>query len=121
MSRNTAHWTGCGFVNNAQPRFAPGAALTLSNAPNASIGQTAFFSYPPGCISNGPPSTYATATQVSGGGNYFATAGDPALYDDNVACIFDCPRTSVRTPCIAERASALGQSLPRVPRGDRRS
>ena len=96
MSRNTAHWTGCGFVNNAQPRFAPGAALTLSNAPNASIGQTAFFSYPPGCISNGPPSTYATATQVSGGGNYFATAGDPALYDDNVACIFDCPRTSVR-------------------------
>jgi hypothetical protein len=33
---------------------------------------------------------------------------NPGLYDDNVACIMDCPRTAVRDDCAHRMRNELG-------------
>ena len=98
-TRPTAQWVGCGFRFNSNQeaassginyfgatRFNPGAAISLSSVRNATWATQQYFAFPPGCVGSAPVQTSPLV----------ATPLDEALYDDNMACILDCPRTSER-------------------------
>ena len=123
MTRNTAHWTGCGFRDNSAARFAPGANPPLTVTPNASLGDSAYFPYPSMCFANGPttnrqasmPGVAMFATPSWAPQTLAGTPPDnPALYDDNVPCIFDCPRTSVRDDYGNPTDEAVAQRTPQM-------
>jgi hypothetical protein len=98
MRRGTPSWTGCGFRHSGLPAFDPRAPYSLRSTPNEEsfFGQfrsfIGSFKYPVGCHALAPP-YWQTGRDV------YATPYETGLYDDNVACILDCPRTSVPNDC----------------------
>ena len=114
---------GCGFRDNSAARFAPGANPPLTVAPNASLGYSAYFPYPQMCFANAPtearqanmPGVAMFATPSWAPQNLAGTPPDnPAIYDDNVPCILDCPRTSVRDDYGNPTDEAVAQRTPQM-------
>lgn len=100
MTFGTENYVGCGFVDNNRPRYDPGMAVpnpgTIATGPfNATWGRINYFGFPTGCYSNTPSATTGV----------YAIPLHPSLYDDNMACILDCPRTAVRDDCAPQPAS----------------
>jgi hypothetical protein len=119
LSGSFSHWTGCGFrYQNSQSPFASNQPILITPEPNANYSSSAFFGYPQLCgNARSGPTNQSEVTSGSAGypvlGGLDETPGpNPGLYDDNVACILDCPRTTVRDDCARSRRG--GTNPPRL-------
>jgi hypothetical protein len=107
----TAHWVGCGFRYPNQAPFAANSPILTSYLPNKTYSTSAYFNYPPLCVNSQLPPrnismiTYGAAYPLIDG---LDQTNNPGLYDDNVACIMDCPRTAVRDDCAHRMRNELG-------------